>query len=255
MGLLNLLVNARDAMPDGGSVVIEARMENVTERSGRSLKSGRYVCLSVTDTGEGMDEATLARATEPFFTTKAVGKGTGLGLPAVQAVAEQAGGQFVLQSRKGEGTTAELWLPEAAVDAEHPGRPADAQRIGASVRPLAVLVVDDDELVRMNTSAMLEDLGHTVFNANSGLRALDILREEKTIGLVIVDYAMPHMTGIQLAEVVRAEWPNLPIILMTGYGNSFPGADAGVLTLAKPFRHKDLIQAVSDAIQADPSSR
>jgi signal transduction histidine kinase len=120
LALLNLAVNGRDAMPTGGCLIIAAREESVASRHGAGLRAGRYVCISVTDRGEGMDEATLARAVEPFFTTKEVGKGTGLGLPMVHGMAEQSGGRLILKSQKGAGTTAELWLPVAsqAADAE-----------------------------------------------------------------------------------------------------------------------------------------
>jgi trimethylamine---corrinoid protein Co-methyltransferase len=162
-------VNARDAMPQGGAIVIAAREETVHAGSDHRLESGPHVCLSVTDTGEGMDEATLARATEPFFTTKGVGKGTGLGLSAVHGVMEQSGGELVLKSTKGKGTTAELWLPVASGEPAHdrirPSAEPDQTEVG---RPLVVLAVEDDSLVLMNTVAMLEDLGHSVLEATLG---------------------------------------------------------------------------------------
>ena len=177
MALLNLAVNARDAMPDGGSIIFAARPETVSSAES-GVKPASYVCLSVIDAGEGMDEATLARAGEPFFTTKGIGKGTGLGLPMVRGFAEQSGGRFVLKSRKGKGTTAELWLPVApkspvaAVTEDKPSSPV-------LPRPLTVLVVDDDSLVLTNMAAMLDDIGHRVFEAASARRALCILRREE----------------------------------------------------------------------------
>jgi PAS domain S-box-containing protein len=248
MALLNLAVNARDAMPGGGSIIIAAREETVTPGSAGKLKAGRYVCLSVQDTGEGMDKATLTRAMEPFFTTKGVGRGTGLGLSMIHGMTEQSGGRFVLKSRKGAGTTAEIWLPaakpaKAADDAERSARD-NAPR----TRPLVVLAVDDDGLVLMNTAVMLQDMGHTVFEATSGNQALDILRRERSVDLVITDHAMPKMTGIQLASAIKAERPDLPIILATGYAELPPGVDTELPKLGKPFRQQELMQAVAAAI-------
>jgi PAS domain S-box-containing protein len=247
MALLNLAVNARDAMPDGGNIVIAAREETVKGRSRGKLKAGRYVCLSVKDTGEGMDRETLTRAMEPFFTTKGVGRGTGLGLSMVHGMTEQSGGRFLLKSRQGEGATAEIWLPAAKVT-----KPAEEERFvrdGAPrTRPLVVLAVDDDGLVLMNTTVMLQDMGHTVFEATSGPQALDILRREPSVDLVITDHAMPKMTGVQLAAAIKAERPGLPIILATGYAELPPGVDAELPKLGKPFRQQELMQAVAAAI-------
>jgi PAS domain S-box-containing protein len=248
MALLNLAVNARDAMPGGGSIVIAAREETVTAGSAGKLKAGRYVCLSMQDTGEGMDKATLARAMEPFFTTKGVGRGTGLGLSMIHGMTEQSGGRFVLKSRKGAGTTAEIWLPaakpaKAADDAER-----SAKDNAPRTRPLVVLAVDDDGLVLMNTTVMLQDMGHTVFEATSGNQALDILRRERSVDLVITDHAMPKMTGVQLASAIKAERPGIPIILATGYAELPPGVDTELPKLGKPFRQQELMQAVAAAI-------
>ncbi|RTL48695.1 MAG: PAS domain-containing sensor histidine kinase [Bradyrhizobiaceae bacterium] len=242
MALLNLVVNSRDAMPAGGAITISARTEDVAETIAGLVRAGRYVCLSVSDTGEGMDEATLARAMEPFFTTKGVGKGTGLGLSMVHGLAEQFGGRFVLQSQLHGGTRAEIWLPAAASAATAMATaPAQAAARG---RSLNVLAVDDDGLVLMNTAAMLEDLGHTVFEASSGRQALAILQERDNIDLVITDQAMPVMTGSQLAEAIRAQRPDLPIILATGYAEIPQGKDLALPKLAKPFLQEDLAQAV-----------
>ena len=249
LALLNLTMNARDAMPDGGPIVIAAREETVAEGLAGPLVPGRYVCLSVTDSGEGMDEATLKRATEPFFTTKGIGKGTGLGLSMVHGLAEQSGGRLLLHSRRGEGTTVELWLPQAAAEAER--RPRDraaatAAAAAAAIRPLTVLAVDDDRLVLMNTVAILEDLGHTVLEATSGQQALEVLRQHATLDLLITDQAMPHMTGLQLAQAVHAERPALPIILATGYAEV--PADIALPKLAKPFFQEDLARAIAEAV-------
>jgi hypothetical protein len=165
--LLNLTVNARDAMPDGGTITIEATP--ASQGPGGKLKAGGYVRLRVIDSGSGMDEATLARATEPFFTTKGVGKGTGLGLSMVEGLASQSGGQFVLSSASGAGTTAELWLP--ATEDVPAGEVQPQAPASASARRLVVLVVDDDGLVLASTMAMIEELGHTVLGASSAAEA------------------------------------------------------------------------------------
>jgi len=245
MALLNLVLNARDAMPDGGAIVIAAREENMPAGSMDGLKPGRYVCLSVSDTGEGMDKATLARAMEPFFTTKGVGRGTGLGLSMVHGMTEQSGGRFVLKSRMNEGTTAELWLPLAKAARVPRETERASKEATPPTRPLLVLAVDDDGLVLMNTTLMLEELGHTVLEAGSAKQALDILRREPTVDLVITDHAMPHMTGVQLAATIREERPDLPIILATGYAELPPGSETDLPKLAKPFRQRDLMQAVA----------
>jgi CheY-like chemotaxis protein len=240
-------------MPAGGPIIIAARTEGAAAGAS-DLAPGRYVCLSVTDAGEGMDEATLARAAEPFFTTKGVGKGTGLGLPMVHGMAEQSGGRLVLKSRKGEGTTAELWLPVAEAEpkaAEASKAPAAPERT-KGITPLVVLVVDDDALVLMNTSAMLEDLGHTVIEATSGQEAIDTLRRETGVDLVVTDQAMPQMTGAQLAHAIRAEWPNLPIILATGYAELPPDVRIDCPKLAKPFREADLARVIAETMRTVP---
>ncbi len=194
--LLNLAVNARDAMPAGGPLTISAREENLPNGNSLRLTPGKYVCLSIEDKGEGMSEDIINRATEPFFTTKGVGKGTGLGLSMVQGFAEQSGGCLRLRSQKDVGTTAELWLP--AIDAVDKPKPVDAplSKPDSRALELVVLAVDDDVLVRMGTAAMLEDLGHTVKEANSGEEALKILAQGIKIDLVVTDQAMPRMTGI-----------------------------------------------------------
>jgi PAS domain S-box-containing protein len=257
LALLNLAVNARDAMPNGGMITIAARPEVVGPGNYHRLKPGRYVCLTVADTGEGMDEATLARAMEPFFTTKGIGKGTGLGLSMVQGLAQQSGGGLVLRSTRGTGTTAELWLPaaEPKSDAVASIMQAPAVDPEPAMRALCVLAVDDDPLVLLNTVAILEDLGHRVFEAMSGAQALAILRREKAIELVITDQAMPHMTGAELALAIKAERPDLPIILVTGYAE-LAGADLALPKLSKPFRQEDLAQALLLAVRrADTGGR
>lgn len=252
LALLNLAVNARDAMPEGGVIIIAARKETISPGSQNGLAEGTYVCLSVTDTGEGMDEATLSRAMEPFFTTKGIGKGTGLGLPMVHGLAEQSGGKLTLKSQKGKGTTAELWLPVAQQDPPlaSPAKRPPALARSQNVSRLVVVAVDDDPLVLTNTAATLVDLGHMVFEASGGRQALSILQREN-VDLVITDQAMPRMTGAQLAEAIRAEWPGLPVILATGYAELSSAEKADLPRLAKPFRQDDLARAIADALLRD----
>jgi PAS domain S-box-containing protein len=250
LALLNISLNARDAMPDGGDIILAAREESIADNHRTGLEAGQYIHLSVTDTGEGMDEETLRRATEPFFTTKGVGKGTGLGLSMVHGFAEQSGGRLVLNSRKGNGTTAELWLPVAKTSA-HPVAPAHTAP-AKTARPLIVLAVDDDALVLMNTVAMLEDLGHTVFEAYSGKEALEILRREDSVDLVVTDQAMPKMNGTELAKFVKNEWPDIPVLLATGYADRVPGDDIGLPIVTKPFMQRDLTEAI---VRMDPPRR
>ena len=244
MALLNLTVNARDAMADGGEIIVAARQEIVGTGLGSRVKPGTYICISVTDSGEGMDAQTMRKAVEPFFTTKGLGKGTGLGLSMVHGFAEQSGGCFVLHSRKGKGTTAEIWLPVAHAAAETVS-PGQTQTAPATLVPsLTILAVDDDALVLMNTVAMLEDLGHTAFEAFSATEALEILRREDSIDLVITDQAMPKMSGTQLAQAIATKWPDIPVLLATGYADRVPGDDVGLPKLAKPYLQRDLAEAL-----------
>ncbi|BDA85270.1 histidine kinase [Aureimonas sp. SA4125] len=249
LALLNLTMNASDANSSREPIVIAARSEKVLPGHSTGLKPGAYICLSVTDRGDGMDAETLARVREPFFTTKGIGKGTGLGLSMVDGLTDQSGGRLVLKSVKGEGTTAELWLPAMPLVAKSSKCAAGRTESGEG-RKFVILAVDDDALVLMNTVALLEDLGHTVFDACSGKQALDILRREKSIDLLITDYAMPHMTGLELATVAHAERPKLPVVLATGYIELPPGIDSALPMLSKPFRQKDLVRLI-DQVMVD----
>lgn len=246
--ILNLCVNARDAMPEGGTITIAAERRAVAHpSSGEDLLPGEYVCLLVKDEGEGMDEKTLSSATEPFFTTKGIGKGTGLGLSMVQGLMAQSGGKLVLKSRKGMGTTAELWLPIATSEPTGTNAPEQQEPIAVMLdRALTVLAVDDDGLVLMNTVLMLEDLGHEAIQAQSGREALEILRSGFLPDIVISDHAMPGMTGSELAMTIAAEYPNIPVVLATGYAELPSGKDTGV-RLLKPFTQSQLTAALARA--------
>jgi CheY-like chemotaxis protein len=237
LALLNLAVNARDAMPEGGLLTISA--EEATGDGTGGLKAGRYVRLAVGDSGTGMDDATLSHATEPFFTTKGVGKGTGLGLAMVRGLSEQSGGALSIESKVGEGTKVTMWIPvsemQPAEAAPETGPPAPE-----GPRALKVLVVDDDVLVAMNTTAMLEDLGHQAVEVHSGKLALETLKASPDFDLVITDQAMPQMTGTQLVTALREHALNLPVILATGYAELPEDADRSLPRLGKPFMQSDL---------------
>jgi CheY-like chemotaxis protein len=200
------------------------------------------------DTGEGMDADTLARATEPFFTTKGVGRGTGLGLSMVHGVAEQSGGRLLLKSAKGQGTTAEIWLRASAEMPEVAERQQVAEQLPAQTRSLSVLVVDDDQLVLRNTSAMLEDLGHPSIEASSGAQALRILRRPTPVDLVLTDQVMPGMTGLELIARIKDEWPLISVMLASGYAEFPEEANVDVPRLAKPFNQATLAKAIAELL-------
>jgi len=238
LALLNLALNARDAMPLGGHLAIAAAGAAAGAGAPQELAAGRYICVSVTDTGTGMDAAVLQRATEPFFTTKGVGKGTGLGLSMVHGLVAQSEGAMRIASRPGEGTRVELWLPAAERVAA--AEPAPAMAFAGTARACRVLLVDDDALIRVSTADLLEDLGHVVIEAASGAVALEVLRAGAQVDLVITDQAMPGMTGTELARQIIRHWPELPILLATGYAELPPGQDLGLPRLAKPYLQEHL---------------
>jgi len=241
MALLNLSVNARDAMPEGGILTISAVEEVVGAQHRAGLRAGRYVCLSVADTGLGMDEATLKRAIEPFFSTKGVGKGTGLGLSMVHGLVAQLGGGMAISSELNCGTKVEIWLPVAVAAAEV----AAVETPEAAVTAGTALLVDDDALGRMSTADMLDDLGYVVVEAESAEAALQILAEGLQPDLLITDHLMPGMSGTKLARKVRRMHPAVPILIISGYADD-GGIDPDLARLTKPFRRPDLAAAIAD---------
>ncbi|MEO8685735.1 MAG: PAS domain S-box protein, partial [Devosia sp.] len=247
--ILNLVVNARDAMPSGGVIRIEADADPAGGPFGAD--AGSYIRLRVVDSGEGMDAQTIAKAAEPFFTTKGVGKGTGLGLSMVHGIAEQSGGRLVLRSVKGSGTTAEIWLPVAATEhhdaASVTSIPAPAPGLQDERRRLKVLAVDDDFLILLNTTSMLEDLGHDVVEATSAEEAMGALGRAE-FDLIITDHAMPRMTGSQLAEKVHESRPDQPIIIATGYAELPDGSGDHLPRLPKPFTQDQLNTAIWEVL-------
>jgi len=246
VALLNLAVNARDAMPEGGTISISARTADVGGEA-QGLARGRYVCLSVADDGIGMHPETLARAVEPFFTTKAIGKGTGLGLSMVHGLAAQSGGQLTLESTPGKGTTATLWLP--AADVSRVESPAAAGETEIPSRPLSVMLVDDDDLVRAGAAAMLEAIGHTVVQMSSATRALEHIASGDAFDVLVTDQRMPCMTGTDLIWRARFLQPGLPAVLITGYTDVIDTGASALPVLAKPFRAAELARAVAEAVK------
>lgn len=236
MAILNLAVNARDAMPDGGTLRITARSEQVAKSQRAGVPPGKYILLSVADTGVGMDEATASRAIEPFFSTKGIGKGTGLGLSMVHGLASQLGGAMTIQSTPGLGTNVELWLPQSVEVLEEDDPLPDS--VSRSCNG-TVLVVDDERAVRASVSDMLSELGYSVTEAASGDEALDIVKRDEGIDLLLTDHLMPGMNGTDLAVAVRALRPETAVLLMSGYAE-VEQIDGSIPRLTKPFRSDEL---------------
>jgi PAS domain S-box-containing protein len=241
MAILNLAVNARDAMPDGGTLRISASPEAIQPGHRSGLRAGHYIRLSVADTGAGMDETVLARAVEPFFSTKGVGKGTGLGLSMVHGLALQLGGAITIQSRPGLGTNVELWLPQSA-DVPESVSVIDVPPI----QPVSgtALLVDDESLVRMSTADMLTELGYVVIEAASGEAAMRLVDAGKHFDLLVTDHLMPGMNGTDLALAVRAVRPNVPVLLVSGYAEN-EGVNPSLPRLTKPFRKDELAASLA----------
>ncbi|GEO17115.1 hypothetical protein MAE02_48110 [Microvirga aerophila] len=237
MALLNLAVNARDAMPSGGMLRITASAETIQAGAGGMLQAGRYICLSVADTGVGMDEVTLARAVEPFFSTKGIGKGAGLGLSMVHGLASQLGGTLSIKSKVGLGTNVELWLPKSADVPEAMGPTREVPH--ARARGTALLV-DDEEFVRLSTADMLADLGYDVLEAATAEEGLALVQNGVEIAVLVTDHLMPGMTGSDLARAVQTLRPGVPILVISGYAES-EGIEPDLPRLTKPFRKDELV--------------
>jgi PAS domain S-box-containing protein len=246
LALVNLAVNARDAMPEGGRLAY--RLGVAEGEAPAQLAPGRWLTIAVTDTGAGMDGATLARAVEPFFTTKGPGRGTGLGLSMVHGLAAQSGGALVLRSAPGQGTTATLWLPVATARPMVVASAAAPAVAPAQTGRGAVLVVDDEPLVLESTAAMLEELGYGTVCAESAEAALAMLDARPDVVAVLTDHAMPGMTGTALAARLRAERPGLPVILASGYAGAWSAEPDAPPRLAKPYSLAQLSAALSGAV-------
>lgn len=236
MAILNLAVNARDAMPDGGTLTISATpvIVGVSERS--AVPPGRYVRLSVADTGTGMDETTLNRAIEPFFSTKGIGRGTGLGLSMVHGLALQLGGGLAITSKPRLGTCVELFLPASDEALRQTESPEDSDSRAAAG---TVLLVDDEELVRASTADMLAELGYAVVEADSAEDALRLVNGGLAPDLLVTDHLMPGLSGTELAHELRGRWRDLPVLLVSGFAEAEDVAP-DLVRLVKPFRQADL---------------
>jgi PAS domain S-box-containing protein len=259
--LLNLCINARDAMPDGGQLTIQSRNSQVDARTAqrRDMQSGEYVVISVTDTGTGMPPDVIARAFDPFFTTKPLGQGTGLGLSMIYGFAKQSGGQVRIASEESRGTTMRLYLPRHRGDAvgdEAPAHLADAPRAEAGQ---TVLVVDDEPSVRMLITEVLEELGYAAVEAADGASGLAVLRSDARIDLLVSDVGLPGgMNGRQLADAARRFRPGLKVLFITGYAEhavlQSENLDPGMQVLTKPFALEKLAERIKAIINAKPSA-
>ncbi|MGN6589684.1 MAG: ATP-binding protein [Sphingomicrobium sp.] len=249
LAILNLCVNARDAMPEGGRLTVSARKVSSSRGSTPSLAPGDYVCLSVSDDGSGMSPEILNRAVEPFFSTKEIGRGTGLGLSMVHGLAAQLGGGFAISSKLGKGTRVELYLPVAANDAAEVTSPAVA-RSGAIGRELSVLLVDDEDLVRFATSEMLRELGHRVTAVGSGPEALEQLAKGLKADAVVTDYKMPRMDGAELGRRIHESHPALPVLIITGY-TGISDEQLNAPRLSKPFGQAEIAAALANLFADD----
>ncbi len=254
LAILNLVLNARDAMPSGGRVTISS--ENRWAERGTAppeLPPGEYVVVSVSDTGMGMSEETLARACEPFFTTKDIGCGSGLGLSMAQGFAAQSGGSIQIVSTLGKGTKVDLWLPRAVGGATE-STFSEAGAPVSSPGQARILVCDDDGDVRALVGALLRDNGYTVWEANNPALALQILERERPIDLFLVDYAMPEMNGAAIIERAQTSQPDLKVLLITGYPEALrAGGVSGIALLAKPFKVAELRSRVAEILHGTSS--
>ena len=249
LALMNLIINARDAMPEGGEVAVSACEEQFEDGNENGLKPGRYVRIRVSDTGGGIAPEHLEKVLEPFYSTKEVGKGTGLGLPMVYGFIKQSGGTMRMHSGLGTGTSVDLWLPACEEDTQARD-PAllDAASMAMTQR-LRILLVDDSESVRATTAALLEDLGHSVTEAGAAPSALEIIDRSGPFDLILTDYAMPRMSGAELIERAREKMPDAGAIIITGYADAtkIGATDAPVLT--KPFTPSQLKLAIDTVVR------
>jgi CheY-like chemotaxis protein/two-component sensor histidine kinase len=260
LALLNLALNSRDAMPQGGSLTIEGRLHMIGHDMATGLPPREYVRIAVIDTGVGMPETILRRATEPFFTTKQPGQGTGLGLSMVYGLASQSGGHLGIASELGAGTRVELLLPVTPrqIDKPPPNHMPVVSTIPIPSTPAKsyhILLVDDDRMVGQATAEMLSDLGHTVVLASSGAQALKLLEIAPPIDILITDHAMPGMTGAELARQVRRRSPNFPVLLATGYADPPLDETLGLPRLNKPYRMDTLAGMIDSLIPASKGQR
>jgi CheY-like chemotaxis protein len=256
--ILNLAINARDAMPDGGTLTIEtcnAHLDNAYAAMQRDVKPGQYICICVTDTGSGMSKDTIEKAFEPFFTTKPIGQGTGLGLSMIYGFARQSEGYARIYSEVGQGTTVKLYLPryygEAEGAEENHGELTDAHRSDAGE---IVLVVEDEAAVRDLVVEVLEELGYTAVHAADGPSGLKIIQSAIRLDLLVTDIGLPGLNGRQLADAARELRPELKVLFMTGYAENATIAngflDVGMQMITKPFAIEALATRIRDIIES-----
>ncbi|EMV8855444.1 response regulator [Escherichia coli] len=247
LAILNLAINARDAMPEGGSLEISAMAEEVPGKTVKGMQEGHYVRLRIRDSGVGMSEEVLQRCIEPFFSTKGQGKGTGLGLSMAQGLAAQSGGGLGIISQEGHGTEVSIWLPITNKSALEKGElSTDVPEAPAALR---VLLVDDEIVVRRITAAQLEALGYRVFEASSAASAVELINTGLSVDLLVTDHLMPDKTGLQLAQDLRRKKPDLPVLIITGYANVTTDQFQGFDVLPKPFRHVELASALAGLLR------
>ncbi|HEY0026494.1 MAG TPA: response regulator [Allosphingosinicella sp.] len=256
LALMNLIINARDAMPDGGTITVSAENRALLGQDDEiAMPPGEYVAFAVTDAGTGIQPDMLQQVMEPFFTTKEVGKGTGLGLSMVYGFARQSGGVFRIESAVGVGTRAEIWLPRGHPAQADPAEEAEVDHTFTPTRALKVLLVDDHEGVRATTAALLSDLGHEVIEAGSGPEVLSLLASQPyCCDVLITDYAMPHVSGAEVIRQARAIRPHLPALIITGYADaqSIERRPVDVAILSKPFKADQLVAALRTAVPHEP---
>jgi PAS domain S-box-containing protein len=257
LALVNLIINARDAMPDGGTIVVSAQNGTVETGDESGLDTGDYVRIAISDTGSGIAPEDLEKVMDPFFTTKAMGKGSGLGLSMVYGFARQSNGAFRIESALGTGTAAELLLPRAREAPRKEAPPAPARKRRRTSRKLSILLVDDHAHVRSTTAAVLGDFGHRVVEATDGSDALRVLREDCAFDLLITDYAMPHLSGTDLLRAAQNICPQVPALIVTGYAEADAIRDRPrhVEILQKPFTAEALEGAIDQLCRDRPGRR
>ena len=249
--ILNLAINARDAMGSGGILTLET-FNTVIDNGPLGPAEpapGQYVGLAVHDTGVGIPDDVLPRVFEPFFTTKEPGKGSGLGLAQVFGFAKQSGGGVRIETRLGEGTSVKVFLPPAEVVLCDRELESDVEQGPRTKVTVSILVVDDDASVLRTTLRMLDALGYAAVPAASGQEALRLIASAGQLDLVLADFAMPEMTGVELAKAIHATYPSLPVIVVTGYGNRDELKDFGeARILQKPYTEGELMEEITEAL-------
>jgi CheY-like chemotaxis protein len=255
--VLNLAINARDAMPDGGKLTIEtvnSHLDDAYAAHLRDVRPGQYVCICVTDTGMGMSADTIAKAFEPFFTTKPIGQGTGLGLSMIYGFARQSEGYAKIYSELGKGTTVKLYLPRYRGEAEAETEPAERRLAVAHADGETVLVVEDEPVVRGLIVEVLNDLGYAALEAADGPQGLEMLRGKRRIDLLITDIGLPGLNGRQVADAGRVLRPGLKVLFMTGYAENAAFAsgflEPGMAMITKPFAMEALAGRIRGIIEA-----